>query len=215
MTEQQWFACEFPEEMLSWLAGTGRRGEPCVSHPAATEQRLRLFADACREHFFGSAANGGTESRWEGEARHRDDAMSPLAAARGWAYECSQKSLRASLLREVFGNPFRPRREVMCSGSEIGSDGAVSSGKLSVSDVPGVVPAGGAALPPAVLRWNDGLVVRLARSIYDERAWHKMPILGDALLDAGCEDEELMAHCLGDGPHARGCWALDLILGKE
>jgi hypothetical protein len=43
----------------------------------------------------------------------------------------------------------------------------------------------------------------------------RLAILADALLDAGCEKEELIQHCRNDGPHVRGCWALDLILGKE
>ena len=42
-----------------------------------------------------------------------------------------------------------------------------------------------------------------------------MPILGDALQDAGCHDEDMLTHCRGDGPHVRGCWVVDLLLGKE
>jgi hypothetical protein len=42
-----------------------------------------------------------------------------------------------------------------------------------------------------------------------------MPILEDALKDAGCENEETMSHCRSDGPHVRGCWVVDQILGKE
>jgi hypothetical protein len=91
------------------------------------------------------------------------------------------------LLRCLFGNPFRPSP----------------------------------TLPRAVLNWNDDTVKRIAQGIYEER---KMPegtldagrlrILADALLDAGCEDEDLMQHCRSDGPHVRGCWAVDLILAK-
>ncbi len=70
-------------------------------------------------------------------------------------------------------------------------------------------------LPPAVLAWNDGTVRRIAVGIYEERAFDRLPILADALLDAGCDNEELLAHCRSDGPHVRGCWAVDLILGKS
>jgi hypothetical protein len=79
-----------------------------------------------------------------------------------------------------------------------------------------------APLPPAVLAWNEGTAPRLAEAIYEDR---KMPegtfdtgrlaILADALLDAGCEDEGLIQHCRSEGPHVRGCWAIDLILGKS
>jgi hypothetical protein len=92
------------------------------------------------------------------------------------------------LLRDIFGNPFRPSP----------------------------------TLPPAVLAWNDRTIPRLAEAVYEER---KMPegtldparlaILADALLDAGCDDEALLAHLRGPGPHVRGCWAVDLILGKS
>jgi hypothetical protein len=70
------------------------------------------------------------------------------------------------------------------------------------------------ALPAAVLRWNDGLVPRLARSIYEDHRWHDLPLLADALLDAGCEDDALMGHCREGAGHARGCWALDIVLGR-
>jgi hypothetical protein len=66
----------------------------------------------------------------------------------------------------------------------------------------------------AVLARNQRLVVRLAQSIYDQRRFGDLPLLGDALLDAGCEDEALLAHCRAGGEHARGCFALDAILGK-
>jgi hypothetical protein len=64
-------------------------------------------------------------------------------------------------------------------------------------------------------RWLTSDALGLARGIYDERAFDRMPILADALLDAGCDQEELLTHCRSAGPHVRGCWAIDLILGKE
>jgi hypothetical protein len=42
-----------------------------------------------------------------------------------------------------------------------------------------------------------------------------LAILADALFDAGCDNEELLTHCRADGPHVRGCWAVDLILGRQ
>jgi hypothetical protein len=77
-------------------------------------------------------------------------------------------------------------------------------------------------LPLAVLAWSDGTVRRLAETVYEERRTPegtldpaRLAILADALLDAGCEDEELIRHCRSEGPHVRGCWAVDLILGKS
>lgn len=61
--------------------------------------------------------------------------------------------------------------------------------------------------------WRTMDVLGVARGIYEQRAFDRLPILADALQDAGCADAELLGHCLGPGPHVRGCWAVDLVLG--
>ena len=63
--------------------------------------------------------------------------------------------------------------------------------------------------------WRTSTVVALAEGIYADRAFERLPILADALQDAGCGNEDVLAHCRSDGPHARGCWVVDLLLGKE
>jgi hypothetical protein len=68
------------------------------------------------------------------------------------------------------------------------------------------------AVDPA---WRTSTVLALAQGIYDERAFDRMPILADALQDAGCDSEDVLTHCRGPGPHVRGCWVVDLLLGKE
>jgi hypothetical protein len=80
------------------------------------------------------------------------------------------------LLREFFGNPFRP-----------------------------------AVLPHGWSRWNDGVVAGLARQIYEEQRWADLPVLADALEEAGCSDETILGHCRSAGGHRRGCWVLDLL----
>jgi hypothetical protein len=70
-------------------------------------------------------------------------------------------------------------------------------------------------IDPAWLRWNDETVPRIARSVYEEHRFGELPILHDALLDAGCDDQDILDHCQAPGPHVRGCWVLDLLLGKE
>ena len=64
-------------------------------------------------------------------------------------------------------------------------------------------------------RWQTSDTVGLAQAIYEDRAFERLPILADALMDAGCEDEQIISHCRGEGPHVRGCWVVDLVLGKE
>jgi hypothetical protein len=92
------------------------------------------------------------------------------------------------LLRDIFGSPFR------------------------------ATPA----VDPAWLGWRDGAVSRLARAAYDDRRLPegtldsaRLAVLADALEDAGCTDPVLLGHLRGPGPHVRGCWAVDLVLGKE
>ncbi|MBY0228744.1 MAG: hypothetical protein K2W96_05635 [Gemmataceae bacterium] len=63
--------------------------------------------------------------------------------------------------------------------------------------------------------WESGLARKSAQGIYDERRYADLPILSDALEEAGCADEALLGHLRGAGPHVRGCWALDLVLGKS
>jgi hypothetical protein len=65
-----------------------------------------------------------------------------------------------------------------------------------------------------VPRWLTSPVSDLARTMYDTRDFGAMPILADALEEAGCDNPDVLAHCRGDGPHVRGCWVVDLILGK-
>ena len=83
----------------------------------------------------------------------------------------------AALLRDIFGNPFRP-----------------------------------VAFAP---EWRTDTAITLARTMYDSREFIAMPILADALQDAGCDNADILDHCRdGTLSHVRGCWVCDLVLGK-
>ncbi|MDY3560909.1 hypothetical protein R5W23_002158 [Gemmata sp. JC673] len=90
--------------------------------------------------------------------------------------EEAEDAYQADLIRDIFGNPFRPM-----------------------------------VLNPA---WRTSDALALARGIYDEGAFDRLPILADALQDAGCDSDDILNHCRGPGPHVRGCWVVDLVLGK-
>jgi hypothetical protein len=90
-----------------------------------------------------------------------------------------EKAAQAELLRDVFGNPFRP-----------------------------------VALDPDVTARHGGLALTLARTIYDEGAFERLPVLADALEEAGCTAAALLDHLRGPGPHTKGCWAVDLVLAR-
>jgi hypothetical protein len=63
--------------------------------------------------------------------------------------------------------------------------------------------------------WNGGAILKLARTIYDERAFDRLPILADALEEAGCSEPAILSHCRSGSEHVRGCWVIDLLLGRE
>ena len=63
--------------------------------------------------------------------------------------------------------------------------------------------------------WLTSDVTAMARGMYEMRDFAAMPILADALQDAGCENADVLDHCRGPGPHVRGCWVVDLVLGKS
>jgi hypothetical protein len=65
---------------------------------------------------------------------------------------------------------------------------------------------------PAWLAWNGGTVRTLARAVHDDNAFERLPVLADALEDAGCSDADLLGHLREPGPHVRGCWAVGLLL---
>jgi hypothetical protein len=72
-----------------------------------------------------------------------------------------------------------------------------------------------ATLDPAWLATNDGAIARLAQAIDAERAHDRLPILGDALEEAGCADPEILGHCRSPGPHVLGCWVVELALDRR
>ena len=63
--------------------------------------------------------------------------------------------------------------------------------------------------------WQTDIAVQLTAQMYESRDFSAMPILADALQDAGCDNENILNHCRDDGPHVRGYWVVDLVLGKE
>jgi hypothetical protein len=68
---------------------------------------------------------------------------------------------------------------------------------------------------PIWLAWNGGAVRKIVQAIYDERRFTDLPILADALIESGCTEDGILRHCRDSGPHVRGCWVVDLLLGKK
>jgi hypothetical protein len=70
----------------------------------------------------------------------------------------------------------------------------------------------GYAVDPLWLTWNDGTIVKLAQEISEGEHWDRLPILADALEEAGCTEDGILRHCRQAGAHAHHCWVLNLLL---
>jgi hypothetical protein len=219
MTESEWLACTDPSAILSFL----------VDSDNANERKFRLFACACVRRLWHRFSDGerravevseryadGLANGLELDAAGGDNALlrqgreadpdwnwrAVLAAIRIAAdvLNCKgsgdergvrvrEQTTQAGLLRDCFGTvAFRP------------------------------LPA----IQSVWLAWNDGFIPRFAEAAYEERCLPegtldptRLAVLADALEDAGCTDAAILDHLRGPGPHVRGCWALDLVLGKE
>jgi hypothetical protein len=193
MTEAEWLDSNDPWQML------------CHIKPKASSRKLRLWVCAAlRRHItskeeapwqsvdLGEKWADSEVSRAEVSAfrkKHRPIRWTALVqsafdTARVMAQTVMAHGLHSpeqapELLREVFGNPFRPVQ-----------------------------------VAPEWLAACDRAALRLAEAIYREQAWDRMPILADALEDAGCADADILTHSRSARVHVRGCWLLDVLLDR-
>jgi hypothetical protein len=70
-------------------------------------------------------------------------------------------------------------------------------------------------LDPSWLSWDGGAIPQMVQGIHNEGRLSDLPIIADALEEAGCTNADMLAHLRGPGPHVRGCWVVDLLLGKQ
>jgi hypothetical protein len=214
MTEAEWLACDNPRRMLEFLRGK------------ASERKMRLYA--CTY----SLALRATERLGPGSAvtvaeRYADGLAGDqdLASARrgapfpdnysSWvvapsAYEGAWQA--ADYLTSARDLIKIDPDEARCFGIPV--DDIVKRLVFLLRDMFGNPFRRLPLLDPAWLAWNDAAIPKMARSIYEARTFDRLPLLADALEDAGCADAGLLAHCREPGEHVRGCWVVDLLLGK-
>jgi hypothetical protein len=224
MTESEWLACTDLEPMFLsrflWDPNAGRK--------------LRLFGVGCCRQIWRLIEHEDSRRAVvvaEGHADGEDDLVWLEFARQGanqvaemLAFEAQVKmSLRiyarrdAALAAELVTGPAEDMRRVAAKARE-----AIASTPYPAPDqcsllrcLFGPLPFRDVALDPAWLSWNEGAVATLAGSIYQDRAFDRLPFLGDALEEAGCADPDILDHCRQRSEHARGCWIVDLILGKS
>lgn len=225
MTEREWWTADDPR-----IRG-GARAEWLYYNARATHRKLRLFCVACLHRLArerplwlfakylplleafadGEFDRAGLESRLDplddeflfpgplsphvlrgpGEYDHQDGLLSACC--------------KADALRERTEKCCYPTENLVLSAafSNVGIlEGIIARGPLPFRDI---------VCEPA---WLTDTVRTLARGIYEQKAFERMPILADALQDAGCENEDVLNHCRDTAcEHVRGCWVLDLLLG--
>lgn len=231
MTEQQWLSCEDPSKLMAVLWDDDR----------STERKFGLFAAACCRRVWPLLTGVGLRHAVELAERFADGAADAeeLAKARMqlprlWAggtaaKEVASEAAATTLTRLGPGLALFVARAVARAvwvGAKTGAvarwddEGAWQCDALR--DLFG--PLSGRPRPPdaAWLEWDRGVVIRLARAAYEVRLLPsgeldhaRLAVLADALEDAGCTDDVLLSHLRSATPHLRGCWAIDLLLGKE
>lgn len=205
MTEQEWLICADPHLMLEFLRGK------------ASERKLRLFAVACSRRIWnviddlGRAAVDAAEDFADG-GLGSDELRAARLACQGAGDQASWYA--AATKPEVAArNSARSAQAGVNSNPLLGTEASeLLTQAALLRDIFGPIPFRQIAVNPT---WLTPYVVQLGQAIYDDRAFDRLPELADALHDAGCDNEEILGHCRGPGPHVRGCWVVDLVLGRE
>jgi hypothetical protein len=214
-TEADWLAATNPHELLAQMpvkAG-GRKvvllACACVralGGQLADERSWRALevAERCADGLAAPAEQVAAEAAaWaaRGDARRKGNLAAGDAAMAVWSITANQLGLRVS-------GPDAVRHAVSAAG------GLGHSAQLALARCVFGNPFHPVAVAMDWLAWKDGLIPRLARALYEERRFEDLPVLADALEEAGCTSEELLGHLRGPGPRCRGCWAVDLLLNQ-
>jgi hypothetical protein len=225
MTEVEWLACVDPSQMLAFLEGMG-----CGSN-----RKLRLFAVACCRRIWSGLQDERSRAAVEAAERFADGqatqvelraaftaAYAAVDDCRSFSPSSEYQAIAAFLtaarcitesVTKVPEN--EDANEVAAHVWSFAIDGKIADNErqqlVLLRDI-----SGNPFRPVSFsLEWRTDTALSLARQMYESRDFSAMPILADALQDAGCDSDDVLNHCRGPGPHVRGCWVVDLVLGKE
>ena len=221
MTERKWLTgSSDPQAMLAFLSGR------------ASDRKFRLYAAACCRRIWEQIPEPRSRAAVEAAEQHADGFIDNSALTTAWC--AAAEVLKKLMKRHPIRKGKHPARDAAFGAMTVAfpeafraAEGCAAMAR-SLDPTPAAEKAEakwqcavlrdlfGNPFRPLVAepRWLTANVVELACTIYEERAFERMPILADALMDAGCDNEEMLEHCRGEGPHVRGCWVVDLVLGK-
>jgi hypothetical protein len=209
MQEAEWETSKEPDLMLETL----------LRNDNVSRRKVQLWACACVkrvEHLLEMKTSRQvleiTERFLEGKARLQEVEHWCRNAQR--VRKGNRSATRAAYLAaRLCASPFTfPPGDISEAAAEATSDGALEKKEQAVLLRDIFARPGPPMLDPA---WLTSTVTSLAQAIYADRAFDRMPILADALEDAGCTDASILEHCRGGGEHVRGCWVVDLLTGRE
>jgi hypothetical protein len=208
MTEAEWLA--FPQVERLWEYEKRNHN---AAKTKSGKRKLRLWAAACARYYIGACERRnaadprlparreavGVVERFADGLATRDDLERVRCHETRWLVSTKVEDVLSSSCISYFKPADPPSEEVE---------------RVRVATFREVFrnPFRPVAFIPT---WRTDTALSLARQMYDSRDFGAMPILADALQDAGCDDEHILAHCRGPGPHVRGCWVVDLVLAKE
>jgi hypothetical protein len=205
--------------MLAFLRESGK----------ASERKLRLFAIACCRKVWRSLKDERSEraievlERWvDGQASRQELMAAHDAAWKAWGAPARTAVADATAVEWDAGHAANAANHAAWASAGGSRADAQRSQAVLLRCIVGNPFCSSPAIAPAMLTWNDGLIPRLAEAAHDVRLLPEGPldvarlgVLGDALEDAGWGDGRLLDHLHSPGPHARGCWALDLLLSHD
>jgi hypothetical protein len=225
MTECEWLTCVDPNLMLVELSGR------------VSARKLRLFAAACCRHIWHLLPDQRSRTAVEVAERYADGLAGKRALAAAKAAAAGVRTLGASAAYWAVSQNLPGAIRVLCIAAveaieRWAVDAAYQAGADQMSAWDAARARGtheqarslreilGNPFRPSLERsgwldWRGGLIRSMAGQIYESGDFHELPVLADALEDAGCMDRDVLSHCRNGGDHLRGCWALDLLLGKE
>jgi hypothetical protein len=202
MTEAEWLACTDPQKMLGLIGGKG------------SERKLRLFAVACCRRVWARLVEEASRRAVTTAEDYADGLASDA--------ELEEARLQAGWAERWSGQPDAADAAAWTASQETGILWVVTAARRTASVAQAGLlrcifgnPSRPVALGPAWLPWHGGMPVSMAQKMYDSRDFADMPVLADALEEAGCQDQDILGHCRSGGEHVRGCWVVDLLLGKS
>jgi len=189
--------------------GRATKGELAVSHKGV--KKAEMSVSKSLEHAYESSQDEGERAFCKSRVF---EAVSEATGAKAWnaAYSasiCAAHAMGTEAARVAASPGYE--RDTYLTAEMGGRQRAYRHQSDILRDIYGN-PFRPIRIDPA---WLTSTVVQLAQGIYEDRAFDRMPVLADALQDAGCDDAEILDHCRSEGLHVRGCWLIDLILGKQ